>query len=110
MRAGRLVQLLRLLQVRGRMTVGALAAELEVSPRTVFRDIDALSGAGMPVYTVRGKSGGVELLHDAAVDLPLLRATSRRPGPSGRVLRATVRLSPQGLQLAALLGGPSGVR
>jgi predicted DNA-binding transcriptional regulator YafY len=92
------------------MTVGELARELEVSSRTVLRDIDALSGAGIPVYAIRGKSGGIELLRDAAVDVPFFRVTARRLDSSGRVLRATVRLSPQGRRLAALLGRPTGVR
>ena len=62
MRADRLLSLLLLLQTRGRMTAEDLATELEVSERTIYRDIDALSGAGVPVYGERGPEGGYALL------------------------------------------------
>lgn len=61
MRASRLLHILLLLQNRGRMTAPALAAELEVHPRTIQRDIDALTEAGLPIITHRGAAGGVEL-------------------------------------------------
>lgn len=62
MRASRLLSILMLLQSRGRMTAEALAAEFEVSIRTIYRDIDELSATGAPVYAERGRTGGFQLL------------------------------------------------
>ncbi|WP_419992539.1 helix-turn-helix transcriptional regulator [Streptomyces boninensis] len=87
MRADRLVSLVLLLRQHGRLSATALARELEVSTRTVLRDIEALSAAGIPVYAERGRNGGFALLpgfqteltglnHDEA--LALLVAGSRR--------------------------------
>lgn len=87
MRADRLVSLVLLLRRHGRLSAATLAGELEVSTRTVLRDIEALSAAGIPVYAERGRHGGFALLpgfqseltglnHDEA--LALLVAGSRR--------------------------------
>ena len=62
MRADRLVSLVLLLQARGHVTAAALARELEVSVRTVYRDLAALSAAGVPVLTESGPGGGCALL------------------------------------------------
>ena len=72
MRADRLIALLLRLQNRPRMTVPALARDLDVSQRTILRDIDALSGLGVPVYTDRGRTGGVRLLEGYATQLNAL--------------------------------------
>jgi predicted DNA-binding transcriptional regulator YafY len=62
MRADRLVSILLLLQVQRRITAGELAKRLEVSERTIHRDMDALSGAGVPVFAERGNGGGWSLM------------------------------------------------
>jgi predicted DNA-binding transcriptional regulator YafY len=107
-RASRLVQLLGLLQTRGRMTARQLAAELEVSQRTVLRDIEALSSAGIPVYPTRGQNGGFQLIEGFSSELPAVRMPA--PRPIGPVARATIMLSPRGRRLAVLLGRPAGLR
>jgi HTH domain/WYL domain len=93
-----------ILQRHGRVTAAELARQLEVSQRTVLRDIEALSGAGVPVYATRGAGGGFELLERRSPELAGVarwRPGERRPG---RPRRATVRISPEGRRTAALLG------
>ncbi|CAM5484420.1 transcriptional regulator [Streptomyces avidinii] len=62
MKSSRLISILLLLQTRGRMTAAELAAELEVSVRTVYRDAEALAASGVPLYGDAGHSGGYQLL------------------------------------------------
>jgi predicted DNA-binding transcriptional regulator YafY len=69
MRADRLLSLLMILQARGRVTAQRLAKELEVSVRTIYRDVDALSTAGVPVYAERGPGGGCALVESYRTNL-----------------------------------------
>jgi predicted DNA-binding transcriptional regulator YafY len=89
-RADRLVATLLLLQARGRVTAAEVAEELEVSVRTARRDLEALSMAGIPVYSQAGKGGGWSLVGGARTDLSGLTATEARAlfllaGPSSSV-------------------------
>ena len=107
-RAGRLLNLLLVLQQGGRFTAAQLARRLAVSERTVLRDLEVLSGSGVPVYGVRGPGGGFELLDTFQQTVPPLP-----PGltvTEGQLRRVRVRLSPSALQVALVNGKPAGWR
>jgi len=69
MRADRLLSLLMLLQNRGQLTAAELAAELHVSTRTIYRDVEALCAAGVPLYTGHGPGGGIGLVDSYRTNL-----------------------------------------
>ncbi len=109
MRADRLLSILMLLQTRGRLTASALAKELEVSERTIYRDIEALSAAGIPVYADRGPGGGCALLDNYRTTLTGLTADEVRalfmvsiPAPLEQ-LGVTPELKAARLKLSAAL-------
>ncbi|MFD7526933.1 helix-turn-helix transcriptional regulator [Streptomyces sp. NPDC059849] len=78
MKSDRLLSILLLLQTRGLVPATELAERLEVSVRTIYRDIEALSASGVPVYTERGRHGGVALLPGFRTDVTGLTADEAR--------------------------------
>ncbi|GIH05015.1 transcriptional regulator [Rhizocola hellebori] len=109
MRAARLLSILLLLQTRGRMTAQQLAEELEVSVRTIYRDVESLHSAGVPLYGDAGWSGGYQLLAGYRTQLTGLTADEAEsmfltglPGPAAELGLGAVVTAAQLKLLAAL--------
>jgi predicted DNA-binding transcriptional regulator YafY len=111
MRSSRLLSIQILLQSRGRMSARALANALEVSERTIYRDIDALSAAGVPIYAEPGRHGGVALLEGYHTRLTGLTPGEAAAMPFAGLIEAAralgISAAAQNAQLKMLASLPS---
>jgi predicted DNA-binding transcriptional regulator YafY len=114
MRASRLLSIQMLLQSRGRMSARALAAELEVSVRTLHRDIDQLTVAGVPIVAERGREGGFSLLEGWKTTLTGLTAAESQAvflsGLAGPAAQLGLKQDVESAQLKLLAALPASTR
>lgn len=117
MRASRLLSIMLSLQARGTLTAAAMAAELEVSERTIHRDIDQLSAAGIPVIADRGRSGGFKLADGFRTQLTGFTPSEAEtlflaglPGPAAELGLADLMAMARAKLLAALPAGADAQR
>ncbi len=114
MRADRLLSILLLLDTHRHLTAGALARRLEVSERTIYRDLDALSAAGVPVYAQRGGRGGCYLPDGYRTRLTGLTAAEAQvlslPGPAQVLADLGLRQAVEAAQAKLLRALPDGLR
>lgn len=110
MQINRLFEMVYLLLDRKNMTAGELAEHFEVSVRTVYRDIEALSEAGIPIYTVKGKGGGIRLTENYVLNKSVLTGEERKMILQSLYGMNAVRreeAEPVLSRLSALFGGES---
>ena len=110
MKLDRLFEIIYILLERERVTAGMLAERFEVSQRTIYRDVEALSAAGIPVYMSKGKGGGIALLPGFVLNKALLTEAEKADVLSS--LRAMGRVTPGAedgalRKLGSLLGQPA---
>lgn len=109
MQISRLFNLLYILLTRDRATAPELARELEVSVRTIYRDVQALNEAGMPIYTEPGRSGGISILPTFKLNRALLSDEERQSLLSSLTAAAQSGAQDQALlrKMTAFFGAPA---
>jgi predicted DNA-binding transcriptional regulator YafY len=105
MQTQRLFEMTYLLLSRRSMTAKELAERFEVSERTVYRDVDALSAAGIPVYAAQGKGGGIRLLENFVLDRSVLSEAEQREILSALRGLAAVHMPDMDRTILEKLGG-----